>query len=106
MMNTGSDLMLNVHHIFQNKIISLFQDDHTQHVAQGPGHQKWPRGQPPAGLGALCLWPLPCPDDLPQPRGASLPRGLQVRPESSIRCLVVIPGSHRLKFKTCKVQGT
>ena len=29
-------------------IISLFQDDHAQHVAQSPGNQERPRGQPPA----------------------------------------------------------
>ena len=58
--------------------ISLFQDDHAQHVAQGEGHQERPRGQPPAGLRALRLWPLPSTNDLAQPRGASLPRRLQV----------------------------
>ena len=81
MTETDSPPLLNilgplVHSIIHN--FSLFQDDHTQHVAQGQGHQERPRGQPPAGLGALRLWPLPGADDLAQPRGASLFRRLQV----------------------------
>ena len=55
------------------------QDDHPEHVAQGPDHQERAGGQPPAGLGALRVREVASSHDLAQPRGASLPRRIQVR---------------------------